>query len=82
MTGGILTGECGNQSLHQSLSSNSNSDSWCDTYRCPCLMGGPLSGSIKGDTHQLNHTSELRDAAVKTLAMINVLNGSDDKNVE
>lgn len=46
------------------------------------LMGGPLSGSIKGDTHQLNHTSELRDAAVKTLAMINVLNGSDDKNVE
>lgn len=45
-------------------------------------MGGPLSGSIKGDTHQLNHTSELRDAAVKTLAMINVLNGSDDKNVE
>ena len=57
MTGGILTGERGNQSLYQSLSFNSGSDSWCDTYCCPCMMGGPLSASIRGDTHQLNlHT--------------------------
>lgn len=63
ITGGSLTGDWSNQSLHQSLSYNSNSDSWCDTYCCPCLMGGPLSASIKGDTHHLRLYT-LKDPAV------------------
>lgn len=42
ITGGILTGEWGNQPLHQSLSSIFSFDSWCDTHCCSCLMGGLL----------------------------------------
>ena len=40
-------------SLHQSRSSGSCFDSWCDTHCGPRLMGGPLAISIKGDTHQV-----------------------------
>lgn len=56
-TGGVLTGERGNQSVHQSTSSVFYFDSWYDTHCWSHLMGGPLSASIRGDMHQVNlHT--------------------------
>lgn len=56
-TGGVLTGERGNQSVHQSTSSVFEFDSWYDTHCWSHLMGGPLSDSIRGDMHQVNlHT--------------------------